>query len=392
MVPLKRMAKRRNKKNSQLHETRVLTNSAEYGVVDQRDYFEKDIANMGNVGGYMIVDRGDYVYNPRVSSIAPVGPISRNNVGKGIMSPLYTVFRFDFNDTDFYAHYFRATHWYAYLRHVSNSGARHDRMNITNEDFMQMPLPATSSAEQQKIADCLTSLDDLISAHCRKLDALKNHKKGLMQQIFPQQGETQPRLRFPEFRGGGEWINDSLGDLGKIITGKTPSTKEFELWNGDILFITPSDISEDDKYQYTTARTVVETKSTKVLPEGSVIYTCIASIGKMALTIGPSITNQQINAVTPNKKTAGEFIYYALLNLTPWIKTIPASSTLPIINKTEFSKIEIAYPENKEEQRRIAACLTALDAQISAQTQKISVLQQHKKGLMQQLFPEEVAG
>lgn len=308
------------------------------------------------------------------------------------MSPLYTVFRFDFNDTDFYAHYFRATHWYAYLRHVSNSGARHDRMNITNEDFMQMPLPATSSAEQQKIADCLTSLDDLISAHCRKLDALKNHKKGLMQQIFPQQGETQPRLRFPEFRGGGEWINDSLGDLGKIITGKTPSTKEFELWNGDILFITPSDISEDDKYQYTTARTVVETKSTKVLPEGSVIYTCIASIGKMALTIGPSITNQQINAVTPNKKTAGEFIYYALLNLTPWIKTIPASSTLPIINKTEFSKIEIAYPENKEEQRRIAACLTALDAQISAQTQKISVLQQHKKGLMQQLFPEEVAG
>lgn len=196
-----------------------------------------------------------------------------------------------------------------------------------------------------------------------------------------------PNLRFPEFRDAGEWVNEPLGELGEVITGKTPSTKESELWDGDILFITPTDISEDDKYQHTTARTVDETKSTKVLPESSIVYTCIASIGKMALTIGPSISNQQINAVVPNKNTAGEFIHYALLNLTPWIKTIPASSTLPIINKTEFSKIVIAYPENKEEQDRIAAFLTALNDQIAAQTQKIAALQQHKKGLMQQLFP-----
>src|SRR5690606_6039263 len=139
---------------------------------------------------------------------------------------------------------------------------------------------------------------------------------GLMQQLFPREGETQPRLRFPEFRDAGEWVNEPLGELGEVITGKTPSTKESELWGGDILFITPTDISEDEKYQQATARKVVETKSTKVLPTGSIVYTCIASIGKMALTVGPSITNQQINAVVPNKKTAGEFIYYALLTLT----------------------------------------------------------------------------
>ena len=218
--------------------------------------------------------------------------------------------------------------------------------------------PDFKTGEQQKIADCLSSLDELITAQARKVDALKTHKKGLMQQLFPREGETQPRLRFPEFRDAGEWVNEPLSELGEIITGKTPSIKESELWGGEILFITPTDISEDEKYQHSTVRKVVETRSTKVLPEGSIAYTCIASIGKIALTVGPSITNQQINAVVPNRKTVGEFIYYALLQLTPWIKTIPASSTLPIINKTEFSKIVITYPENKDEQRRIVDCLT----------------------------------
>ena len=182
-----------------------------------------------------------------------------------------------------------------------------------------------------------------------------------------------------------------LGELGEIITGKTPSTKEADLWGGDILFITPTDISEAGKYQHTAARTVVETKSTKVLPAGSIVYTCIASIGKMALTVTPSITNQQINAVVPNKRALGEFLYYALANLTPWIKIIPATNTLPIINKTDFSKIAILHP-GKDEQQRIADCLTSLDALIAAETQKLEALKTHKKGLMQQLFPslEEV--
>jgi len=270
--------------------------------------------------------------------------------------------------------------------------------------------------EQQKIAEFLTTLDEVIAAQSQKLDALKTHKKGLMQGLFPQEKESEkgevrndkrnqnssfslpnsnfslpiPRLRFPEFQAAPEWLNKPLGELGEIITGKTPSTKESNLWRGDILFITPTDISEEDKYQHTTARTVVETKSTKVLPEGSIVYTCIASIGKMALTVCPSITNQQINAVVPNKKTAGEFVYYTLLNLTPWIKTISAVSTLPIINKTDFSKIAITYPEDKAEQQRIATCLTSLDDLITAQSAKLTALKTHKRGLMQQLFPSPI--
>lgn len=198
-----------------------------------------------------------------------------------------------------------------------------------------------------------------------------------------------PKLRFPEFREADGWNATPLGELGAIVTGKTPSTKEDDLWGGEILFITPTDITEEEKYQHTTQRTVIETKGTKVLPPGSVVYTCIASIGKMALTVVPSVTNQQINAVVPNGKTAREFIYYSLANLTPWIKSIPATSTLPIINKTQFSGFIIPHPEDNAEQQKIAECLSSLDELIAAQARKVDALKTHKKGLVQQLFPRE---
>lgn len=184
-TPLNQLAKRCKQKNSLYELNRVLTNSAEFGVLDQRDFFDKDIANKSNLDGYYIVKKGDYVYNPRISKTAPVGPISKNNVGDGVMSPLYTVFRFNNYDNSFYAHYFSSTRWHHYMRQASSTGARHDRMAITNDDFMALPLPITSPEEQQKIADCLSSIDELISAHSQKLDTLKTHKQGLMQQLFP---------------------------------------------------------------------------------------------------------------------------------------------------------------------------------------------------------------
>lgn len=161
-VPLNKLAKRCTQKNRSGAITRVLTNSAEHGVVDQRDYFDKDIATPGNLENYYVVKKGDYVYNPRISTRAPVGPISKNNVATGVMSPLYSVFRFDDSNNDFYAYYFKTTGWHQYMRQASSTGARHDRMAITNDDFMAMPLPVSTPKEQQKIAACLATLDECL--------------------------------------------------------------------------------------------------------------------------------------------------------------------------------------------------------------------------------------
>lgn len=262
-----------------------------------------------------------------------------------------------------------------------------NQASINQTELGRSLIPSPTRSEQQRIADCLTSLDEVIAAQGRKVEALKTHKRGLMQQLFPREGETRPRLRFPEFRDAPEWEKKQLAELGEIITGKTPSTSNAGLWGGGILFITPTDIDDSGKYQDTSQRTVVATSALKVLPVGSIAYTCIASIGKLAITVRPSVTNQQINSVITRPSIDNEFVYYALVHLTPWIKSIPATSTLPIINKTEFSAIEIGIPSDSLEQKAVADCLSSLDTRITAETNQLAALKTHKQGLMQQLFP-----
>lgn len=332
---------------------------------------------------------GDMIFADASEDLADIGKSIEivNLNGERVVSGLHTILARRTNNRivfGFGGHLFKSA-WVRTQVQKEAQGAKVLGISPKRLQNLRLPLPK-DKVEQKKIAECLTSVDELIAAQARKVDALRAHKKGLMQQLFPREGETRPRLRFPEFRNTRDWESERLGGLGKIITGKTPSTKEADHWGGNILFITPTDLSEDRKYQHSAARTVVENKSTKVLPEGSIVYTCIASIGKMALTVSPSITNQQINAVLPNRRVLGEFLYYALVNLTPWIRTIPATNTLPIINKTEFSKIAILHPI-KDEQQRIATCLGSLDTLIAAETEKLEALRVHKKGLMQQLFP-----
>ena len=178
------VAARCKAKNTDLEFTRVLTNSAIQGIIDQGDYFDKDIANAENVGGYYIVRKGDFVYNPRISVSAPVGPIKRNNLGHGIMSPLYTVFRFKSADSDYFAQFFETTHWHEYMQSVANYGARHDRMAITTKDFMALPIPYPCKDERRKIADALSALDAKIDAVSAQISLMEAFKKGLLQKMF----------------------------------------------------------------------------------------------------------------------------------------------------------------------------------------------------------------
>jgi type I restriction enzyme S subunit len=259
-------------------------------------------------------------------------------------------------------------------------------VHLYRSQLDKLDILVPSLAEQRRIADCLSSLDERITLEAQKLEALKRHKKGLMQQLFPREGETLPRLRFPEFREAGEWEVKSFIEIGNIVTGKTPSTADDSLWNGDIQFVTPTDISEE-KYQWKTQRKVVGNSKINVLPKYSIMFTCIASIGKISLSINPCVTNQQINTIIPNKKYENEFIYYSLLHIVPAIKRMQASSSFPIINKTEFSSRTILVPQSYSEQEKIADCLSSLDELIAAEAKKLDTLKSHKKGLIQQIFP-----
>ncbi|CYV97048.1 restriction endonuclease subunit S [Streptococcus suis] len=179
------VAEKISQKNLDRQYVETFTNSAEFGIISQRDFFEKNISSLDNISGYYIVSPDDFVYNPRISNLAPVGPIKRNKLGRvGVMSPLYTIFRFSDIHLDFVEKYFDTTIWHRYMELNGDSGARSDRFAIKDSVFKGLPIPLPTLPEQEVIGSFFSDLDQLITLHQRQLDHLKLLKKALLQQMF----------------------------------------------------------------------------------------------------------------------------------------------------------------------------------------------------------------
>ncbi|MCI2558098.1 restriction endonuclease subunit S, partial [Listeria monocytogenes] len=172
-------------KNKESTYFETLTNSAEYGIISQREFFNKDISNEKNLNGYYIVRENDFVYNPRISNYAPVGPIKRNKLGRiGIVSPLYYVFRtFDTNQS-FLEYYFDGTVWHNFMLLNGDSGARADRFAIKDSVLKEMPIPYSTLYEQEKISFFLDEITIIINLHQNKLKKLSSLKKAYLQNMF----------------------------------------------------------------------------------------------------------------------------------------------------------------------------------------------------------------
>ncbi|EAO7402323.1 restriction endonuclease subunit S, partial [Listeria monocytogenes] len=171
-------------KNKESTYFETLTNSAEYGIISQREFFNKDISNEKNLNGYYIVRENDFVYNPRISNYAPVGPIKRNKLGRiGIVSPLYYVFRtFDTNQS-FLEYYFDGTVWHNFMLLNGDSGARADRFAIKDSVLKEMPIPYSTLYEQEKISFFLDEITIIINLHQNKLKKLSSLKKAYLQNM-----------------------------------------------------------------------------------------------------------------------------------------------------------------------------------------------------------------
>lgn len=382
--PLCSLAAKVNQKNKDFTVTRVLTNSATEGVVDQNAYFERDIAVKDNTNNYYIVDKDDFVYNPRISSTAPVGPISINKVGKGIMSPLYTVFKFQQGHIAFFEQYFQTEIWHPYLKSIANFGARFDRMNITTDGFFNMPLFVPSIEEQQKIAECLETLDNLIAAESKKLESLKAHKKGLMQQLFPQPGATTPALRFPCFTGDWQFVN---GDkLFEPISNKKH--------NSDLPILALTQDQGAVPREMINYNVVVSDKSVtgyKVVEVDDFIISLRSFQGGIEYSRYKGLCSPAYIVLRKKDKTlSSDFyrIYFKSFNYIQNLnKNLEGIRDGKMISYQQFSEIMLPLPTAKE-QIMIANCISSLDEVILSESQKLESLKTHKKGLMQQLFPQ----
>ena len=192
-------SKRIEKNTNGIKET--FTNSAEHGVVSQLDYFDHDITNDANIGNYSVVHPDDFIYNPRISAVAPCGPINRNKLDRnGVMSPLYTVFSVDDTiDKLYLEHYFKTSRWHQFMFLEGNSGARSDRFSISDSIFFEMPIQCPVLEEQELIASFFGRLDSLITLHQRKYDKLCVLKKSMLDKMFPKGGSLYPEIRFAGF-------------------------------------------------------------------------------------------------------------------------------------------------------------------------------------------------
>lgn len=372
----------KNKSNEQLP---VLTNSATEGVVNQQDYFDREIVTRENLTNYHIIELNDFVYNPRISVAAPVGPISRNKIGIGIMSPLYTIFKFKEGNIDFFEQYFRTNCWHQYLKDKANFGARFDRMNISNEDFFNLPMPFPPLAEQRRIAQTLTALDELIAATNEKLEQMKAYKKGLMQQLFVNSmggGKLLninylqiPKLRFPEFYDEKEWEEKKLGE---IITTISP-TKKLQSSEYKIDGVYPI-VDQSQNYicgHSNDVDALINTTSDDLVVFGD--HTCTLKFIDFPFIQGAD--GIKIFHSSNPDKIDNRYLYQYLLSN-------------PLVSKeykrhfSELKEKTISFPTNIEEQRKIASYLSSMDDQINAYTEKVGLLGKYKKGLMQGMFPQ----
>jgi type I restriction enzyme S subunit len=371
------------------------------GLVSQMDKFGRIIAG-SSYANYLLLKKDDFAYNKSATKEFPEGFIALYSGDElaAVPNSIFTCFRIKGESpvAQYLNYLFLGNLHGRWLRKFIEVGARaHGSLSINEDDLLALPVPLPSGkrsvAEQQKIAECLSSVDEVIAAQARKVDALKTHKKGLMQQLFPREGETQPRVRFPEFQNAGEWEVKPFDELVNFQSGGTPSKANPTFWNGSVPWVSAKDMKQfflDDAEDHISAAAVDE--GAKVVPPGTLLMlvrgmTLLKDVPICVVRRQMSF-NQDVKALRPVDGIDGLFLALLLMGSKDRLLemvTVAGHGTGKL-DTNELKAMVLMLP-SLPEQQRIATCLSSLDALITAETQKHAALQRHKRGLLQQLFP-----
>lgn len=391
--PLSSFSKKVTKKNGNLQYRITLTNSAEYGVINQLDFFDHDISNGDNIRGYYVVEPDDFVYNPRVSVTAPVGPINRSMLNYiGVMSPLYYVFKTNDIDKDYLSYFFKTKKWHNYMRINGNNGARFDRISMSDDVFALMPISyPRDNKEQQSIADYFKSLDSMIQGATKKIASLKQMKQACLVSMFPQAGETTPRVRFKGFKG--EWLYVEVSECLSVCKDRNNSET---YGKGDVL-------SVSDDYGVVNQIELLgrsyagkSVANYRILRKGHIVYTKsplkVKPFGIIKVNKGKDGIVSTLYAVyTPMDWVSAEFINYYFEPSYRMNKYIH-----PLVNKGAKNDMKVSdenvlkgkiyIPKEKKEQEQIASFFRSLDSQISLQELRLEKLKQIKSACLDKMF------
>ncbi len=370
----------------------VLSVSGEFGCVNQIEHLGRSYAG-ASVENYHVVENGDVVYTKSPLKRNPYGIIKANKGKSGIVSTLYAVYRPTAKGhAEFLDYYFsRDYRLNSYLRPLVRKGPKND-MKVNNSEVLTGDVVAPEIEEQQKIAECLKTLDELIRVESKKLAAFKAHKKGLLQQLLPTKGQNLPRLRFPEFRDAPAWEPVSIGDASVPVTERVGARQLTTVSiSAGIGFVPQAEkfgrnISGNQYKLYTVVQEgdfVYNKGNSLKFPQG-----CVYELRGWSEVAAPNV----FISFRLKEGFSRSFFQNCFeqnihgLQLKRHITSGARSNGLLNISKDHFFAVKIPTP-SPAEQQKVAECLCAMDELVAAQNDRLSALQSHKQGLLQQLFP-----
>ncbi|MEE0731704.1 MAG: restriction endonuclease subunit S [Oscillospiraceae bacterium] len=372
----------------------VICNSAKQGLIPQREYFDKDIANSDNTNGYYIIESNDFVYNPRKSADAPYGPISSYQYPEaGIVSPLYLCFRAKREINPLYFEwYFRSSAWHRYIYMSGDSGARHDRVSIKDDVFFAMPINVPSAKEQERISLFLDAIERRIETQRTLVETLKKYKRGLSDTLFDRIAQS-PSCKIVKLGDAFELLQNNTFSRDDLTTN--PSSVQ-NIHYGDVLvkYGAVVNISEDTPPYIKPTIDLQKFVATSYLRDGDIVFADTAedySVGKATEIAGANglavLSGLHTIPCRPLMKFHPMYLAYYFNSslfrrqIYPLVQGTKVSS----ISKGELVKTSV-YAPTEREQRRIASMLYLLDLRITFEEKTVNALTNARTALLQQLF------
>ena len=367
------ITKRVIRKNKDLDTTLPLTVSAQEGLIDQNEFFNKTVASR-DVSGYYLVRNGEFAYNKSYSKGYPWGAVKRlNRYNMGVLSTLYIVFKPTNIDSDFLEKYYDTTYWHKEVsKHAAEGARNHGLLNIAATDFFKTELVIPKRLEeQQRIGSFFKQLDDTIALHQRKLDKLKQLKQGYLQQMFPKSGESVPKIRFANFEG--VWEQRRLGDLTRIKTGSS-----------DL-----QDAVEGGKYPFFVRSENIERSNRYIFDGEAILIPGEGRLGEIYHYInGKFDFHQRVYKISgfADSDTDGKYVlYYMQKNFKQHAMKFTVRVTVDSLRLPMLTDFDLVAPKI-EEQTQIGIMFQKLDYAITLRQSKLDKLKSIKQSLLQKMF------
>ena len=385
---LKDITEKISERNTDNHYQNVFTNSALHGIINQTDYFDRNIANSTNLTSYYVVHKNNFIYNPRISSNAPYGPINRNKLNQvGVMSPLYLVFENRLASHDFLEYYFFSSKWYRYMLKVGNTGARSDRYAIKNKDFFNMPIFIPEYNEQCKVGNILKVLNKTITLHKRKFEKLKQLQKSYLNESILSEPKCVPKRRFKGFVE--PWEQYKVGKISKSFSGGTPRSSESDFYHGNIPFIRSGEINSTTTEIFITEEGL-SSSSAKIVEKGNLLYAMYgATSGEVAISKITGAINQAVLAIILNENHNKMFLYYYLFNNKNRILHKYLQGGQGNLSANIIKNINVKISQNSRESIKISEFISSIDNTITLHKHKHNAIKILQKIYLQNNLGDE---